>query len=191
MDPLDPLMAGPGLVFQPPAVVLKPPPWGTSMMLNQPTFIMEITNNIGKIHFQYLFGHAPGLRFPEAANVLSFIRDKLSAPNAPRSSLSLTEFKTVAPWWQPPYIDIAASKEEAAMGNRFERTAYFGTEHHPNVHAAEIGGLILTLRLTDEDTQFQQDVEIYSYNQSALQVIQNPRQNSAQCLLKEVIRLID
>ncbi|KAJ5794256.1 hypothetical protein N7457_000855 [Penicillium paradoxum] len=78
-----------------------------------------------------------------------------------------------------------------AQGPAIERMAYFGTEHHHNVHAAEIGGLILALRMAEDNPQLQQGIDIYSDNQSALQVIRNPRQNSGQYLIKEVVRLID
>lgn len=150
-----------------------------------------------------------------------------------QADYDITDFETrlpfvVPPWWEPPLVDIASSKEEAATvhwahvlltptvpkvytdgsgcfgeigpsayckllpcGTTFERTAYLGTKHTHNELAAEVAGLILALRLSEEDPRFQCKLEAYSDCQSALRVIHNPRQTSGQYLIREVLRLID
>lgn len=42
-----------------------------------------------------------------------------------------------------------------------------------------------------EDPFFHRDIDIFSDNQSALHVVRNPRQNSGQYIIAEVVRLIN
>ncbi|KAJ5096493.1 hypothetical protein NUU61_005849 [Penicillium alfredii] len=72
-----------------------------------------------------------------------------------------------------------------------KRTAYLGTSHHHNVHAVEMVGLVLALRIANEDSRFHQNVEIYSDNQSALECMRNPRQSSGQYIIREAAGLLD
>lgn len=88
-------------------------------------------------------------------------------------------------------VGSAAYCRYPASGAVFESSAYLGTNATTNQHAAELAGIVLALRLTEDNPQLHRAVEILSDSQSALQALQNPRQSSGQYLIREAVRLLD
>jgi ribonuclease HI len=64
------------------------------------------------------------------------------------------------------------------------------TEKESSIPLAELAGIILALRIANEDTDTDaqgRDIEIYTDNQGALQTLRNPRQSSGQYLVTEIV----
>lgn len=58
------------------------------------------------------------------------------------------------------------------------RSAYIGPITNHNVYIGEVAALALALQMAIDEPAFHQNINIFSDNQSALQVIRNPRQSS-------------
>jgi hypothetical protein len=66
-----------------------------------------------------------------------------------------------------------------------------GIESQATVYAAELGGIILALRIALADSAFHgRSLDIFTDNQSALKTLLNPQQSSGQYLVREIINLL-
>ena len=75
---------------------------------------------------------------------------------------------------------------------RIERQAYLGELTEYTVYAGELLGITMALQEVESNPECQgRDADIYTDNQSALQVISNPKQSAGQYLVKEIIQLLN
>jgi hypothetical protein len=81
----------------------------------------------------------------------------------------------------------------AAIYSPTLRTAkgkYIGTDETHNVYAAELMAIQMAVSLSEEKIEDYTNVHIFTDNQSAIQTIESPRQQSGQYIIKGIIDII-
>ena len=68
---------------------------------------------------------------------------------------------------------------------------YIGTDNTHNVYAAELTATQMAITLFEERTQEYSNVHIFTDNQSAIQAIESPKQQSGQYIIKSILDIID
>ena len=68
---------------------------------------------------------------------------------------------------------------------------YIGTDNIHNVYAAELIATRMAITLFKERIQEHSNVHIFTDNQSAIQAIESPKQQSGQYIIKSILDIID
>src|SRR5213083_8575 len=68
---------------------------------------------------------------------------------------------------------------------------YIGTDNTHNVYAAELTATKMSITLLEERIEEYSNVHIFTDNQSAIQAIESPKQQSGQYIIKSILDIID
>ena len=68
---------------------------------------------------------------------------------------------------------------------------YIGTDNTHNVYAAELTAIQMAITLFEKKIQEYPNVYIFTDNQSAIQTIETPKQQSGQYIIKSILNKID
>src|SRR5205814_3245542 len=68
---------------------------------------------------------------------------------------------------------------------------YIGTDNTHNVYAAELTAIQMAITLFEEKIQEYSNVHVFTDNQSAIQTIETPKQQSGQYIIKSILDKID
>jgi hypothetical protein len=74
---------------------------------------------------------------------------------------------------------------------RIAKGQYIGTDETHNVYAAELMAIQMAVSLSEEKIENYTNIHIFTDNQSAIQTIESPRQQSGQYIIKGILDITD